>query len=91
MKKLFRAPFYVLRGFLIKPTDFNSLRLVVAVERPQNLLTLHQRESYCRMLAKSIVLLLSAGLAAAHFQMQFPIPRGPFVEDDEPTFCGISF
>lgn len=24
----------------------------------------------------------------AHFQMQYPIPRGPFVEDSEPTFCG---
>ncbi|KAG1908435.1 uncharacterized protein F5891DRAFT_993023 [Suillus fuscotomentosus] len=23
----------------------------------------------------------------AHFQMQYPIPRGPFVEDSEPTFC----
>ncbi|KAJ7783532.1 hypothetical protein DFH07DRAFT_726859 [Mycena maculata] len=26
-------------------------------------------------------------LANAHFQLQFPIPRGPFVEDSEPTFC----
>ncbi|KAI0343901.1 hypothetical protein BDW22DRAFT_1419020 [Trametopsis cervina] len=25
--------------------------------------------------------------AAAHFQLQFPPPRGPFVEDAEPTFC----
>ncbi|KAH9947641.1 hypothetical protein B0H21DRAFT_737384 [Amylocystis lapponica] len=24
---------------------------------------------------------------SAHFQLQFPAPRGPFVEDDEPTFC----
>ncbi|VDB84491.1 unnamed protein product [Peniophora sp. CBMAI 1063] len=23
----------------------------------------------------------------AHFQLQYPEPRGPFVEDDEPTFC----
>ncbi|KAG1757901.1 hypothetical protein EDB19DRAFT_1659702 [Suillus lakei] len=23
----------------------------------------------------------------AHFQMQYPIPRGPFVEDSEPSFC----
>ncbi|KAG1777434.1 hypothetical protein EV702DRAFT_1103276 [Suillus placidus] len=23
----------------------------------------------------------------AHFQMQYPIPRGPFVQDSEPTFC----
>ncbi|CAL1696523.1 unnamed protein product [Somion occarium] len=26
-------------------------------------------------------------LVSAHFQLQFPPPRGPFVEDDEPTFC----
>ncbi|KAL5519027.1 hypothetical protein ACEPAH_710 [Sanghuangporus vaninii] len=37
-------------------------------------------------------LLLSALLALvtssyAHFQLQFPEPRGPFVEDDEPNFC----
>ncbi|EIN13572.1 hypothetical protein PUNSTDRAFT_48521 [Punctularia strigosozonata HHB-11173 SS5] len=25
--------------------------------------------------------------ANAHFQLQFPTPRGPFVEDDEPHFC----
>ncbi|KAJ8508082.1 hypothetical protein ONZ45_g9604 [Pleurotus djamor] len=27
------------------------------------------------------------GIVNAHFQLQFPAPRGPFVEDDEPTFC----
>jgi len=34
--------------------------------------------------------LLSAWVALvhAHFQLQFPSPRGPFVENDEPTFCG---
>ncbi|KAJ6627164.1 hypothetical protein B0H10DRAFT_2429495 [Mycena sp. CBHHK59/15] len=40
------------------------------------------------MLASTSLVL--AGLAAivnAHFQLQFPGPRGPFVEDDEPTFC----
>ncbi|KAI0314987.1 hypothetical protein OF83DRAFT_1134233 [Amylostereum chailletii] len=26
-------------------------------------------------------------LVQAHFQLSFPVPRGPFVEDDEPTFC----
>jgi len=26
-------------------------------------------------------------IASAHFQLQYPAPRGPFVEDDEPTFC----
>ncbi|KAG2116958.1 hypothetical protein DEU56DRAFT_718277, partial [Suillus clintonianus] len=25
--------------------------------------------------------------AQAHFQLQYPIPRGPFVQDSEPTFC----
>ncbi|GJE85938.1 hypothetical protein PsYK624_020180 [Phanerochaete sordida] len=27
------------------------------------------------------------GTASAHFQMQYPLPRGPFVESKEPTFC----
>ncbi|TFK57431.1 hypothetical protein OE88DRAFT_1730798 [Heliocybe sulcata] len=34
--------------------------------------------------------LIFSGLAAvvsAHFQLQYPAPRGPFVEDDEPSFC----
>jgi len=34
--------------------------------------------------------LIFSGLAAvvsAHFQLQYPAPRGPFVEDSEPTFC----
>ncbi|KAI0361854.1 hypothetical protein OH77DRAFT_1380458, partial [Trametes cingulata] len=26
-------------------------------------------------------------VVSAHFQLQFPPPRGPFVEDNEPTFC----
>ncbi|KAF8649814.1 hypothetical protein AX16_005579 [Volvariella volvacea WC 439] len=26
-------------------------------------------------------------LVQAHFQLQFPPPRGPFVENQEPTFC----
>ncbi len=26
---------------------------------------------------------------SAHFQLQFPPPRGAFVEDQEPTFCGM--
>ncbi|KAI0374384.1 hypothetical protein BV20DRAFT_961535 [Pilatotrama ljubarskyi] len=26
-------------------------------------------------------------VASAHFQLQYPSPRGPFVEDKEPTFC----
>ncbi|KAJ6534485.1 hypothetical protein DFH09DRAFT_1180511 [Mycena vulgaris] len=35
----------------------------------------------------SLVLAGLIALANAHFQLQFPPPRGVFVEDDEPTFC----
>ncbi|KIM48435.1 hypothetical protein M413DRAFT_440167 [Hebeloma cylindrosporum] len=38
----------------------------------------------------STLVFLFAFLAAAvnaHFQLQYPPPRGVFVEDDEPTFC----
>ncbi|KAF5382979.1 hypothetical protein D9757_006315 [Collybiopsis confluens] len=37
----------------------------------------------------STALILSGLIAAvsAHFQLQFPPPRGVFVEDNEPTFC----
>ncbi|KAH0838591.1 hypothetical protein J3R83DRAFT_6912 [Lanmaoa asiatica] len=28
-----------------------------------------------------------AAVANAHFQLQYPLPRGPFVQDSEPTFC----
>ncbi|KAJ7431074.1 hypothetical protein B0H11DRAFT_2132194 [Mycena galericulata] len=43
---------------------------------------------YLIMLAATILTIASLiTLASAHFQMQFPIPRGPFVEDNEPTFC----
>ncbi|KAI9572658.1 hypothetical protein HD554DRAFT_2061866 [Boletus coccyginus] len=28
-----------------------------------------------------------AAVADAHFQLQYPLPRGPFVEDSEVTFC----
>ncbi|KAG1889385.1 hypothetical protein F4604DRAFT_1712116 [Suillus subluteus] len=34
----------------------------------------------------TVAVVLSAAVQA-HFQMQYPIPRGPFVEDSEPTFC----
>ncbi|KAI0048433.1 hypothetical protein FA95DRAFT_1076790 [Auriscalpium vulgare] len=37
--------------------------------------------------AVAAVLAGVATVAQAHFQLQFPEPRGPFVEDDEPTFC----
>ncbi|KAF8807189.1 hypothetical protein BYT27DRAFT_7189274 [Phlegmacium glaucopus] len=35
----------------------------------------------------SVLLAFFTALANAHFQLQFPPPRGPFVEDNEPTFC----
>jgi len=28
-----------------------------------------------------------ASVASAHFQLQYPVPRGVFVEDNEPNFC----
>lgn len=31
-----------------------------------------------------------ASVAQAHFQLQYPAPRGVFVEDNEPNFCGQS-
>ncbi|KAJ7492853.1 hypothetical protein FB451DRAFT_1389192 [Mycena latifolia] len=37
--------------------------------------------------SKSLVLASFIALASAHFELQFPAPRGPFVEDNEPTFC----
>ncbi|KAJ7073227.1 hypothetical protein B0H15DRAFT_917699 [Mycena belliarum] len=40
------------------------------------------------MLATYALFLASLlALANAHFQLQFPPPRGKFVEDDEPKFC----
>lgn len=39
---------------------------------------------------RSIISLLSfAAIASAHFQLQFPPPRGPFTAANEPTFCGV--
>ena len=38
--------------------------------------------------AFAVVALL--GGASAHFQLQFPTPRGPFNMQNEPTFCGTS-
>ncbi|KAF7339847.1 hypothetical protein MVEN_01901500 [Mycena venus] len=35
----------------------------------------------------SLVFASLIALANAHFQLQFPPARGPFVEDDEPKFC----
>ncbi|KAJ7431790.1 hypothetical protein B0H11DRAFT_2128432 [Mycena galericulata] len=39
------------------------------------------------MLASTLMFAGLIALANAHFQLEFPIPRGPFVEDNEPTFC----
>ncbi|KAJ7139893.1 hypothetical protein C8R44DRAFT_765686 [Mycena epipterygia] len=39
------------------------------------------------LVSTSLVFASLIALANAHFQLQFPIPRGPFVEDNEPTFC----
>ncbi|TFY73217.1 hypothetical protein EWM64_g10795, partial [Hericium alpestre] len=44
-------------------------------------------KSIAMRLTVAAVLAVFASVATAHFQMQFPVPRGPFVEDDEPTFC----
>ena len=38
--------------------------------------------------SSAFVLATLFGAASAHFQLQYPLPRGPFVEDQEPTFCG---
>lgn len=40
---------------------------------------------------KGSLLCISAllGIARAHFQLQYPIPRGPFVETNEVNFCGM--
>ncbi|KAJ7745912.1 hypothetical protein DFH07DRAFT_889913 [Mycena maculata] len=41
------------------------------------------------MLAFTVLVFASfLALVNAHFQLQFPLPRGPFVMDSEPTFCG---
>ncbi|EKM60885.1 uncharacterized protein PHACADRAFT_247102 [Phanerochaete carnosa HHB-10118-sp] len=34
-----------------------------------------------------VVLAALLGIASAHFQLQYPPPRGPFVMSSEPTFC----
>ncbi|KAF9499881.1 hypothetical protein BDN71DRAFT_1383328 [Pleurotus eryngii] len=41
-----------------------------------------------RLALQTLLFAALAGLASAHFQLQFPAPRGAFVEDQEPTFCG---
>lgn len=41
---------------------------------------------------RALLAIVSAFFVAAvnaHFQLQFPLPRGPFVMNSEPTFCGL--
>ncbi|KAG6832205.1 hypothetical protein H0H92_004170 [Tricholoma furcatifolium] len=35
----------------------------------------------------TLLILALATAVSAHFQLQYPPPRGVFVEDEEPTFC----
>ncbi|KAG5648155.1 hypothetical protein DXG03_006109 [Asterophora parasitica] len=35
----------------------------------------------------ALLVLALAAVVNAHFQLQYPPPRGVFVEDDEPNFC----
>ncbi|KLO13937.1 hypothetical protein SCHPADRAFT_903702 [Schizopora paradoxa] len=39
------------------------------------------------MFKVSSPLLVFAAVASAHFQLQFPVPRGAFVASNEPNFC----
>ncbi|KAI6005080.1 hypothetical protein F5J12DRAFT_893171 [Pisolithus orientalis] len=39
------------------------------------------------MLPATLFPLVLAAVANAHFQLQYPAPRGPFVAAQEPTFC----
>lgn len=40
------------------------------------------------MLSTYFVVAFFISFVSAHFQLQYPDPRGPFVEDNEPNFCG---
>lgn len=43
------------------------------------------------MVTASLALVLALTASAnAHFRLQYPLPRGPFVADDEVNFCGAS-
>jgi hypothetical protein len=40
------------------------------------------------MLSSIVFATVLSTAVQAHFQLQYPIPRGPFVQDSEPSFCG---
>lgn len=42
-------------------------------------------------LSAALALASLASVASAHFQLQFPDPRGEFDEDNEPNLCGMQF
>lgn len=48
----------------------------------------YNTEHTMRLALQTLLFAALAGLASAHFQLQFPAPRGAFDEDQEPTFCG---
>ena len=51
---------------------------------------LYSSPQYKMRFAASILSSVLVTAVSAHFQLQYPPPRGVFVEDDEPTFCGTS-
>ena len=65
----------------------------LAISHPRS--TLHSTSSLESSLLKMLFApaVFMSGLVAvtsAHFQLQYPTPRGVFVEDNEVTFCGMS-
>ncbi|KAH9487152.1 Copper acquisition factor BIM1 [Psilocybe cubensis] len=62
------------------------LRLEALFDNVQ--LTAQKSRNEETIMRSSVVLLACfLTLVTAHFQLQFPPPRGPFVEDDETNFC----
>ncbi|KAI6007936.1 hypothetical protein EDC04DRAFT_925358 [Pisolithus marmoratus] len=54
--------------------------------REKSFYTTYQLKTVIMQLEILLPLVLSA-VANAHFQLQYPAPRGPFNVDQEPTFC----
>ena len=44
--------------------------------------------TYDRAMLATLLLFTLLTVVRGHFQMQFPVPRGPFVEPNEVNFCG---